>query len=715
MSNLQNAKTMLTKLLASENLTVQYMNVPTASFDLAKRVVTLPLWKDMSPALYDLMGGHEVGHALFTTAEGWHNALTSNVDRKFKTFLNVVEDARIERKIKDKFPGIRKSFNIGYRELIQKDFFGIQNLDVNTLLLIDRLNIHFKCGVGHGIEFSDDESKFIKMMNETETWDDVVAVATAIYEYCKKELEEKLQKDEELEELLSQKFDMSMSEEDSDEFEYEYDSPKGVMENGPNSSSDNMDEEIEDKLDQKSSGSRHYSKESSVLEEMLRSITDETFQDRVKSLSEPKDVLNATVPSMKSYDSREFLVEWKALNGKLADREHSAYKTNVLSQFESKNKAAVDYLVKEFEMRKKAAELRRVSISDTGTIDTNLLHSYKFDDNIFRKIASVAEGKNHGIFILVDWSGSMADNMKGTIEQMLVLTMFCRRANIPFEVCCFSTEYTEKRTGKTNKSFTASIQASDLRIYENKFKLLNLLSSTMPNQTYRNFAIDLLNMADSFGSYRSHYGIVSDDLGLGGTPLNESLIILPKLINEFRANRKLEVVTTVILTDGDDSSYMFRQDNAQLGPESRRKTSIIFDPDTKQSHKIDANGITKTLLQILKSRTGCNLVGFFLLQPKKSAFESAYEKNNPGSGLRVREEAYAKYKEEKVYAIDTAGYDEYYLIPGGNQLEVDNDSLNDIIGESKVTTRKLKGVFLKMNQRRLDSRILLKKFIEKVS
>ena len=59
-------KNQLAKLLASENLTVEHKKVSTASFDTKNRVLTLPIWKDTSSDLYDLLIGHEVGHALFT-------------------------------------------------------------------------------------------------------------------------------------------------------------------------------------------------------------------------------------------------------------------------------------------------------------------------------------------------------------------------------------------------------------------------------------------------------------------------------------------------------------------------------------------------------------------------------------------------------------------------------------------------------------------------
>ena len=113
----QGVKTNLAKLLATENLVVEHKSVETASFDVKNRVLTLPVW-NVSDVVYDMLVGHEVGHALFTPEE----CRAPNIPA---SFINVVEDARIERKIKSTYPGITKSFSAGYKELNQRDFFDI--------------------------------------------------------------------------------------------------------------------------------------------------------------------------------------------------------------------------------------------------------------------------------------------------------------------------------------------------------------------------------------------------------------------------------------------------------------------------------------------------------------------------------------------------------------------------------------------------------------
>jgi len=106
----QEVKGTLAKLLATENLTVEHRQVTTAYFDVENRVLCLPIWKHASETVYDLLVGHEVGHALYTPAEGL------DTDRNLKSFINVLEDARIEKMMKRTYPGLRKSFFDGYKE-----------------------------------------------------------------------------------------------------------------------------------------------------------------------------------------------------------------------------------------------------------------------------------------------------------------------------------------------------------------------------------------------------------------------------------------------------------------------------------------------------------------------------------------------------------------------------------------------------------------------
>ncbi len=151
MSIQQEIKSQLAKLLATEDLIVEHKQVETASFNVETRVLVLPLWEKASSEVYDMLVAHEVGHALFTPCEDW-------LDRYPEippSFVNVVEDARIEKLMKSKYAGLPKTFFNGYKELQGMDFFKLSDIDVNEMGIADRLNLYFKIGNFIDIDFND--------------------------------------------------------------------------------------------------------------------------------------------------------------------------------------------------------------------------------------------------------------------------------------------------------------------------------------------------------------------------------------------------------------------------------------------------------------------------------------------------------------------------------------------------------------------------------
>tara|TARA_Y100000287_G_scaffold170752_1_gene156662 strand:+ start:705 stop:1760 length:1056 start_codon:yes stop_codon:yes gene_type:complete len=194
-------KDMVGKLMSQENISIVHKpDYKTASFDLESRTLFLPEFANVSEDVYDLLIGHEVSHALNTPKQGWHKS-TEKRGANFKTFLNVVEDARIEKMIQRKFPGLKSSFKKGYKELYEMDLFGIREKsrkELDDLLLIDRLNLYFKLGqYQSGVSFKENEYQYIEEMENLKTWKDVVTLAEKLFEYCKEEMKEKEQEQEE--------------------------------------------------------------------------------------------------------------------------------------------------------------------------------------------------------------------------------------------------------------------------------------------------------------------------------------------------------------------------------------------------------------------------------------------------------------------------------------------------------------------------------------
>ena len=110
-------------------------------------------------------------------------------------------------------------------------------------------------------------------------------------------------------------------------------------------------------------------------------------------------------------------------------------------QFKRSAQKEVNYLVKEFECKKAADSYARATTARTGVLDCTKLHTYKYNEDLFKKVTTLADGKNHGLIFMLDWSGSMQYTLLDTCKQMFNLLWFCKKVGIPFDVYTFTNEW----------------------------------------------------------------------------------------------------------------------------------------------------------------------------------------------------------------------------------------------------------------------------------
>jgi hypothetical protein len=267
------------KLLATENVNVVRARARTASFDIKSRTLTLPQWKDMTPEIEGMLVGHEVGHALYTDMS-YTKPMETN--RKIHSYLNVIEDVRIEKLLKRKYPGIRKTMNEGYKQLNDRDFFGIKSVqDMSTLILIDRINLYFKAGFACGVKFTPEEKAFVVRTEQTETVDDVIQLAEEIYEYTKKSLEERKKQI-----TLSLPEDIRLEDSDEDDDEDDQDD----MFDGD--FDDAIPEDGEEVRRERGNSGYNNEKHDEVTQEELESKTDRAFSKKLDELADENTEYN---------------------------------------------------------------------------------------------------------------------------------------------------------------------------------------------------------------------------------------------------------------------------------------------------------------------------------------------------------------------------------------------------------------------------------------
>ena len=798
MNKLSNTKSLLAKLLATENVTVEHGKFPTASFDVKNRVLRLPIWKEMSGSLYDLMVLHEVGHALWTPEAGWHES-ASKKGPGFKSFLNVVEDARIERKIKDKYPGGRKSFIDGYLELVRKDFFGTSGVDLNELNLIDRINLYFKAGSSSGIEFSEEEKGFIEKVATTRTWDDVVRVSEELYEYAKdhdsdtdmseheytsfefgdsddedleddemesdgdaseenSELEEKFK--EHLKDLLEageeEKEDSGSStcsgegegesEEKGKETGESEKAKEGEKADKGKTGEEEKSSDGDKKISSGSEGGTITDKDLSkgIEEYKPSSITDNNFRNKEELLVDDSDGTYEYVNLPKS-NLKKIIIDYKDVHSEIREHyvdadSHYEASNQILEagksfiEFRNKNKKTVEYLAKEFEMKKAADAHSRSLTANSGIVDSSLLHTYKYNEHIFKKISVTPDGKNHGLIMVVDWSGSMHRNIKGTVEQMMTLVMFCKRVNIPFEVFLFSDRYySENRdTNETYSRWThKEIRYGDMVI--NGFHLLNVFSSRMRAAELHSAYINMTAIAGAYERKWNYYGggyhSIPDKYDLGGTPLNNSLFAMNDFIPYFKTKNNVQIVNMVYLTDGESGGSNVYWSPGRTVPgrtedddERSRETShfgryssssgkrpktFIRDLETKKEYLCDeARGrMTALLVEILRDKHNINIVNFFLVERLRKWDFSRWSNDVESSIKTFR-------KEKSVVYRDVEGWSSLYVMKGGRDLQTEEKILE--IGED-ATRSQIRRAFSKFSKGRLENKKLLSQFVDMVA
>ena len=715
MSIQQEIKSQLAKLLATEDLIVEHKQVETASFNVETRVLVLPLWEKASSEVYDMLVAHEVGHALFTPCEDW-------LDRYPEippSFVNVVEDARIEKLMKRKYAGLPKTFFTGYKELQGMDFFKLSDIDVNEMGIADRLNLYFKIGNFIDIDFNEEEKTFVSMIKSAETFDDVLEYSKVIWEYAKEELEQKKKEQQEIEEMKAK---VEMEDGDGDnEQEYrtttqgdEGESQKSDLESEDGDEWEDDDLDYDDQAYSKGGitlGDEPQVETAENLEESLKDLVNEAGRETLY-VEKPNDLDldKVIIPNWFIHKNIDF--EWRentASDFFNADKEFDEFRVSARKE--------VNYLVKEFEMKKSASAYARAATARTGMLDMSKLHTYQYCEDIFKKVTVLPDGKNHGLVFILDWSGSMSYIMKDTIKQLYNLIWFCRKVQIPFDVYAFTNchPYHNMRASR----YTAK---NNIVCIEESFSLMNLFTSKVNVRTLDHQMRNIYRMATRFG-----YSQVSWDdrdrfqvpigMGLSGTPLDESLICLHQIIPQFKKDNKVEKVQCVVLTDGEAYTPSFHnevqrhwEDEPYMGRAAIWSGTFLRDRKLGKTYRVKDStfGFTEVLLDNLKDTfPTVNFIGIRLLGSRDA-----------GSFIRRyhgwTDEEYNKimkgWKKNRSVSIKSSAYDTYFglsttALASDDEFEVKEDATKAEI--KRAFGKSLKGK--KMNKK------ILSEFIELVA
>ena len=735
---------LLARLLASENITVIHRpDAKTAWFDMKKRELVLPMWQCDKQEVYDFLVGHEVGHAKFTPADEWAESAVAIGGKKNSRiaadYLNVVEDARIERMIKREFPGLRRDFIEGYKTLSAMDIFQLKGKDISTLSLIDRINLFYKLGVHIGTEvpFTEEERVFLPRINDARTFADVVVVATELYNFAKKQKE-----DEQSEEKSEQSTEENSDDESESEQSEQSEQSESTEENSDDSSESEKSESESESESTEISDDASADVEESSEDDTGGDSAVESTQDTEITPDGSETILSMNEGMMKfaksniieqpirvpSINTKKIVVDsagFIELSNNSTSRDPSVMMRvdavggmeNYLDQLGevafrkmvTENARSVDQMCKRFEVRRAARNYARQSSAKSGRISTRLLAKYKFSEDIFERITIKNDEKNHGIVILLDWSGSMAGTINSAIAQLGALLLFCRRVGIPAEVYFFTTysKFIDDRfvaaTGYSreilnsafkkvlpeydykgeNAAFTNEVcglpsgAAGSTHAVLRPFTLIQVYHSDMNNKTFARTMGRLLvhgQMVEYSQSLVPHTA-----LKLGETPLNESILAMRDIVNNFRTSKNSKV-TFIALTDGEGTSILNGVPEVyEDDPNGRRMEVSRVMIDEFNGHRYQVtyndthNDVAAACVSMFKDATGCDIVGIMMTQNLNYSpvLESALarsiskgvEFNKRYAMIKaLREESQTKFNTEKFFGISYAPYTQYFFV-----------------------------------------------------
>ena len=724
--DIRGAKSTFAKLLASENLIIQHKQVSTASFDPKGRVLTLPIFKkEISEEVLTLFCAHEVGHALYTP-----NDPEVLKDRKLFPYANIVEDVRVEKLIKCKFAGLVRTFKSGYTQLGGENFFGTKGKDITEYGFADRLNLHTKTGIDGN--FTPFEDTLVEKAKAVLTFEDTLSVAREIQAY-----DESLQEEQEQD---SEDQNGSGSEEGEEEGEDQNGSGSEEGEDQNGSGSEEGEEEGEEGKEKGKEGNKS-GKSSSIQDDKKTEKEGDTenggtiskqakpgakpnkktSEIKTSDVTESKmqELIDEKASNIEYYKVSKFdlkkiivptsviLAELKILFSKMIDNtEFQAFKT--------KSVPVVNYLHKEFEMKKSAEQHKRAVEGVSGTLDCNMIHKYRYSDNIFKKMTTVPDGKSHGLIMYLDFSGSMSDKFIDTVKQLINLALFCKRAGISFEVYAFTC---------TSPNYNNHGQNNCISI-DSKFELLNLMSSNLSASKFNESLVNLWNLVkfNEFNGRSSsyNYGNIPNEgrYRLGGTPLNSAILLLPNVVEKFREEHKSQIIHAVILTDGEATDGLIVNKNGNLrtaeGHSFIRNGFRHYATSINSCRYPGGANLTGALLNYAKEVSGINIVGFFLTQPRD--FSSSYQAVN--IELNYDNSLHVKFKANGNVCLTNQGYDEVYIIKCDRKsMGITNVSFTPATEQTdmKSALKEARAGFTELGNSLKKQRVILNKFIATIS
>ena len=733
------SKDILARLLASEDLIVEHsVQAETAYFDTQARRLVLPVWQDMDNFMYDMLCGHEVGHALYTPADGWQDFVGEGKGAGLRHMtLNICEDSRIERLMKKKFPGLKRDFVKAYKSLHERDLFGLKDKVVADMPLLDRINLYYK-GEIYGqmtVPFTAEERTWLDRLDAAESFEAIKLIAEDLAEKTEEDRPEPESDDNASDTAESsgegEEGDSTGNSSGDGEESEEGDSGASAGDDAGDDTGDSMDDDTDDGESAESTEGETSQQSPAGSDLSYESYSNEAVEGstQVQYEAAKNSMRDGNAASQSYYTLPDCNLDnvivspatiakvWESYDNQ-NDHTIERYRTaESLQKFQVRTKATVAQMVQQFQMKQSADADKRTSVAKTGLLDPVGMINYRWSEDIFLKNEIHADSKSHGIVMFVDWSGSMSGILQDTVEQLLVLVEFCRKAGIPFDVYAFSslTFIEGANGGVLSDRYSRETREAEIKHLENNPLWTSKRDSdSKPHEfTLFHFLGSGLNARDHKVAVNNLYRCASNSyrcpacFHLGGTPLNEAVIAALDIVPAFQRKNDVQISNVVFLTDGDSHRIL---GNSHSGSEIN-----IRDHKSKKTYKIgtEMSGETNTYVRMLRDRTGATVISI-RLHDSKHIKSLRYRYFNGGDWdiqNKNFENACKEYKANSFVLIQGSAYDEEFVVMGN--LKVETDSLDALKADASNT--QIRNAFIKGGNRKKSSRVIATRLVDLIA
>ena len=615
----------------------------------------------------------------------------------------------------------------GYKKLVADEFFGdVEQIDWDKVKLIDKINLEAKVGNLIDVPFNAEEKALFDKTMNTEEFSEVLDVVREILAYSKENQEDLMnppkvpQNDEEFDGEENED-PTSMGHDDMENNNEEEENTRDEESSTNNETDEDTEQEDGEERITTNSNPQHTDEDISITDEIFRGMekslipesTDSIFANDISKEKFDK----AVVPYNKLKKLREehfnynyntykedywYTKTWD--NGILTKEQEAEFGTYI-----KKVKKAVMPAVKEFEQRKAAKRWQHAQTAKTGRIDVNKLHAYKLSDDIFSRATHLADSKNHGMFMLVDYSGSMSGQLHNVLDQIIHSVYFCKAVNIPFEVYAFTTG------GQSQFDY------GDGDIHMDNLTMPQLIHSGLKKKDFEEAVKWLYARTDyARGSYADFIRPQVEDWG--STPLNQALIVSHKLIKSFKHKNQLENVTLLSVTDGDTNRLSIYEDRSlnvkRVESVNYYSTNVVITIDGKRVKMKDRGKAgTESLYNNLKTRYGINTMGFFVADGSKELnhriMDAYHSKTGDADWYDGDFQAFRKNKIKEntknrcIEFLNVLGYDHYYIVRS-DKFGTEEEECFDISDDA--TDSQIRTAFKRFSNKKKTNKNLMTKF-----